>query len=250
MISERKNRHKCLAGFTLIELLVVIAIIAILAAILFPVFAKARSRAHLTRCMNNVKQMATAFIMYADDNKGYYPSCDTWPGNIWGQSAVSQWPDVTQSQVWSYVKAEGIYRCPSISGKQQIDGGMANIPVGKSLRDVPAYTMNWVLSRQKPEAMAMRDPAMCLALVQEQERKRSDPLFQPWADAIVAEVHDQGAVVAYLDGHAAVRNRDQLELERRSFVMSGSEKWYRWWPLGYGASNSRYFDPTPSYQDQ
>ncbi|HEY3266155.1 MAG TPA: prepilin-type N-terminal cleavage/methylation domain-containing protein [Armatimonadota bacterium] len=60
-------------GFTLIELLVVIAIIAILAAILFPVFAKARERAKSTTCLNNLKQLGIAMRMYADDNDGGYP---------------------------------------------------------------------------------------------------------------------------------------------------------------------------------
>ncbi|MFA6666093.1 MAG: prepilin-type N-terminal cleavage/methylation domain-containing protein [Armatimonadota bacterium] len=57
-------------GFTLIELLVVIAIIAILAAILFPVFSKARERAKMTHCINNLKQIGTAFQMYAQDYDG------------------------------------------------------------------------------------------------------------------------------------------------------------------------------------
>lgn len=60
-------------GFTLIELLVVIAIIAILAAILFPVFARARQAAHKTQCLSNMKQMGLAFRMYTDDNNGGYP---------------------------------------------------------------------------------------------------------------------------------------------------------------------------------
>src|SRR5438270_7299810 len=54
-------------GFTLIELLVVIAIIAILAAILFPVFAQARDKARMTTCLSNLKQIGTGLMMYAED---------------------------------------------------------------------------------------------------------------------------------------------------------------------------------------
>lgn len=61
-------------GFTLIELLVVIAIIAILAAILFPVFAKARASAYASECQSNMKQIGTALKMYAQDNHDTYPS--------------------------------------------------------------------------------------------------------------------------------------------------------------------------------
>ena len=60
-------QRRCVAGFTLIELLVVIAIIAILAAILFPVFARAREKARQTSCLSNVKQITLGIRMYAMD---------------------------------------------------------------------------------------------------------------------------------------------------------------------------------------
>jgi len=94
-------------GFTLIELLVVIAIIAILAAILFPVFAKAREKARQTSCLNNVKQLATAFMQYAQDYDEkfpfFYPAAPAAQGEPW-------WV-VTQP----YVKNEQVLWCPSMS---------------------------------------------------------------------------------------------------------------------------------------
>lgn len=70
MAIQKRNR-----GFTLIELLVVIAIIAILAAILFPVFARAKKIALLNGCLNNMKQWTTGVLMYMDDYNGRFPYC-------------------------------------------------------------------------------------------------------------------------------------------------------------------------------
>ena len=67
------RHHKQKTGFTLIELLVVIAVIAILAAILFPVLAKAKEKAYQTSCLSNVKQLALAFLMYVQDYDGTMP---------------------------------------------------------------------------------------------------------------------------------------------------------------------------------
>ena len=83
-----KNRR----GFTLIELLVVIAIIAILAAILFPVFARAREKARTASCQSNLKQVALATIMYSQDYDEYMIACygaDTLPGG--GVSYSRRW---------------------------------------------------------------------------------------------------------------------------------------------------------------
>lgn len=88
-------------AFTLIELLVVIAIIAILAAILFPVFAQARDKARQTACISNAKQVGLATLMYAQDYDETYPSAH------WGIYLVLVQP---------YAKNREIWRCPSHSG--------------------------------------------------------------------------------------------------------------------------------------
>jgi len=90
-------------GFTLIELLVVIAIIAILAAILFPVFAKVREKARQTSCLSNEKQLGLSFAQYAQDNDETLP-CDT---NV-PYADEHGWAE----ELYPYVKSTGVYVCP------------------------------------------------------------------------------------------------------------------------------------------
>jgi prepilin-type N-terminal cleavage/methylation domain-containing protein/prepilin-type processing-associated H-X9-DG protein len=98
-------------GFTLIELLVVIAIIAILAAILFPVFAQAREKARTASCQSNLKQLGTAMRMYTDDYDGIYVPSWMYP-NGWDNCPRYMWGDLIQP----YVKNFQILVCPSASG--------------------------------------------------------------------------------------------------------------------------------------
>ncbi|BDI30496.1 hypothetical protein CCAX7_25470 [Capsulimonas corticalis] len=102
------KNYRAIAGshrsaFTLIELLVVIAIIAILAAILFPVFAKAREKARQTSCASNMKQLGLAVMQYVQDSDETYPSA-------WGSDVCTQ---TWRQMVYNYVKSADVYRCPS-----------------------------------------------------------------------------------------------------------------------------------------
>jgi prepilin-type N-terminal cleavage/methylation domain-containing protein/prepilin-type processing-associated H-X9-DG protein len=94
------NKKNVSRGFTLIELLVVIAIIAILAAILFPVFASAREKARQTGCASNEKQLGLAFLQYSQDNDEQWPTGYSALGEGWGGA------------IYPYVKATGAYACP------------------------------------------------------------------------------------------------------------------------------------------
>jgi prepilin-type N-terminal cleavage/methylation domain-containing protein/prepilin-type processing-associated H-X9-DG protein len=142
-------------GFTLIELLVVIAIIAILAAILFPVFAKAREAARSTSCKNNVKQLATGWAMYAQD----YDET-TVPIRILGAGTTAfRWNEIIQP----YVKNMQVLTCPSNSRKgiaytyNFSSGG----PNGRALAAIP-------LPAQTPiyiDAFGSNDPLQSLCFI-------------------------------------------------------------------------------------
>jgi prepilin-type N-terminal cleavage/methylation domain-containing protein/prepilin-type processing-associated H-X9-DG protein len=96
-------------GFTLIELLVVIAIIAILAAILFPVFAKAREKARQSSCASNEKQLGIGLLQYVQDYDEKFPTGNGASGAGWA------------GEDYTYIKSTGVFKCPSAGATDTLD---------------------------------------------------------------------------------------------------------------------------------
>ncbi len=116
--------------FTLIELLVVIAMIAILAAILFPVFAQARENARQAACLSNMKQLGLGLSMYAQDyDEVLVPlgiQVPAPPDAIVSSTTATWWPDLIQP----YIKNRALFTCPS---RQKASIGMNHSEVGRWL---------------------------------------------------------------------------------------------------------------------
>jgi prepilin-type N-terminal cleavage/methylation domain-containing protein len=116
-------------GFTLIELLVVIAIIAILAGLLFPVFARAKAAAKQTACLSNLNQIGKAITMYMGDYDDVFPhaldASDKWAPDIWDafpefRARIPYMP-LMPEVLDTYLKGKEVFRCPSDSGTYVLD---------------------------------------------------------------------------------------------------------------------------------
>ena len=112
---SKSTRHR---AFTLIELLVVIAIIAILAAILFPVFGRARENARRASCQANLKQIGLGLMQYAQDYDGWTPGSVTFLDNTF--TAGTSWPSTIQP----YIKSGQLFVCPSGAPSERVEKGI------------------------------------------------------------------------------------------------------------------------------
>ena len=123
----KMNRSRHERGFTLIELLVVIAIIAILAAILFPVFAQAREKARATSCSSNIRQAGLAIMQYTQDYDERYPN-----GYI-NQTGFPVRGMGWAGQSYAYIKNTGLLHCPDDTNSQKTMNGFNYYPVSYAM---------------------------------------------------------------------------------------------------------------------
>jgi prepilin-type N-terminal cleavage/methylation domain-containing protein/prepilin-type processing-associated H-X9-DG protein len=247
MNTQRIRRTQ--SAFTLIELLVVIAIIAILAAILFPVFAQAREKARATSCLSNSKQQALAFFMYAQDYDettvpvywGFwgtpwcgYPNCPEDLGH-------NNWPKL----LFPYIKNKQLFTCPSLASANWDTLRCAYDPQGlcRELFDFPSvigYALNPLVAARS--LAAAQAPANTVAITESRyyppghpshvagwgwyggQPPYGNPPDYPWSVWLTGRRHQDGLNVSFADGHSKYQRHDFITNCRQFWMWRGDEQ--------------------------
>lgn len=185
--SSKKSRR---GGFTLIELLVVIAIIAILAAILFPVFTSARESGRRARCVSNLKQLGLVIIQYTDDYNGFLPpfTSTAIPNSLALRNACQ-----------SYGQGPELWKCPSDRGHVYSDG--RQVKPSFFAVEGSSYLYNGFIQAYVPPAGSPKKLASC-------SRPVELILFWDWVSHPIEGTWWQQTVFA--DGHVKHLNNQDL----------------------------------------
>jgi prepilin-type N-terminal cleavage/methylation domain-containing protein/prepilin-type processing-associated H-X9-DG protein len=209
------------AAFTLIELLVVIAIIAILAAILFPVFAQAREKARQTSCLSNTKQIMLGELMYIQD----YDETHSW---TWGWDPT--WVPWHQ-QIDPYVKNQQLWKCPSDPYDRGSTNGVRNPPVSYSQNfrwpqngwNWDSGSPSWLMSPVSSAEATITNPATTIFMAERQNG------YHQWAQGWATEVFCEGYGEFYAKSASGVETGSALVHSRGSNYgfCDGHAKWYR-----------------------
>jgi prepilin-type N-terminal cleavage/methylation domain-containing protein/prepilin-type processing-associated H-X9-DG protein len=207
-------RGKRKVGFTLIELLVVIAIIAILASILFPVFARARENARRASCTSNLKQISLGFMMYAEDYDGRLPHYAA--GGIMGL-------------VHTYIKSSQVFKCPSSNLKWGDSPDMQSyfatdygVP---GSYDSPWWPRSIALNEGSGQLLSsIPEPSITCLLAENRysdtasglgfDRFMGNTFPNPgiWSGLPVTDRHFDGSNYAYADGHVKWLKADTAKI--------------------------------------